>query len=300
MSNKKVSKSTMAMFLRTRCDKELYLSLHDKKTMGAAGLPQPVKRPGIGGLSSAGNEFEIERNDQLVRLFPNIIKSDKSSNKYKDLDLETILTGITIPPCIILQGKYSITTNKDLTLRNIGLSSTDVADVPEIADFIPDILVIRNPRDKDLEIQKDGSCKAVCYPDEKRFAIEIFDVKHTSEANPSYCSEIAMYALMLSNWLHHHPTFRDRFYVTTNSYLWTRLKQGDSQLDKLELACGSTTEQLLAALVADSEDANLRFYLAAVRQFFENVVKVIRIGDAEQGAWANLEWHVSGTCAACD
>lgn len=29
----KVSKTTLSMFLRTRCDKELFLSLHDKKHM---------------------------------------------------------------------------------------------------------------------------------------------------------------------------------------------------------------------------------------------------------------------------
>ena len=95
---KKISKSTLSMFLRTRCDKELYLSLHDRKTMGTAGLPEPVKRPGIGVLSVEGKEFEIERNDQLVRLFPNIAKYSKSSTSYNDVDLEPTLLGVTSPP----------------------------------------------------------------------------------------------------------------------------------------------------------------------------------------------------------
>jgi hypothetical protein len=297
---KKISKSTLSMFLRTRCDKELYLSLHDKKTMGTAGLPKPVKRPGIGVLSVEGREFEIERNDQLVRLFPNIAKYSKASKSYNEVDLASTLLGVIATPVIVLQGKFSIASHKAQTLQNIGLSPADIADVPDIGDFIPDIMVIREPRNGDLAIRTDGTREAICDLTETRLAIDIFDVKHTSEANPSYCAEIAMYALMLSNWVHHHSTLKYRFYVTMNAYLWTRFKQGDSELNRLEQAGGATTPQLLDALVADSEDANLRFYLAAVRRFFEDVVRVIRIGDAAPDAWVNLEWHVSSTCSSCD
>src|SRR5882724_7833057 len=98
---KKISKSTLSMFLRTRCDKELYLSLHDQKTMGTAGLPAPVKRPSIGVLSVEGKEFEIERNDQLVRIFPNIIKYSKGFKAYSDVDLEATLLGVIAPPVIV-------------------------------------------------------------------------------------------------------------------------------------------------------------------------------------------------------
>src|SRR6266853_1367553 len=297
---RKISKSTLSMFLRTRCDKELYLSLHDKQTMGTAGLPEPVKRPGIGTLSVEGKEFEIERNDQLVRLFPTITQYSKGAKSYNDVDLASLLLGIIAPPVIVLQGKFSITSHKAQTLQNIGLSPADIADVPDIADFIPDILVVRKPRDGDLAIRADGSREAIRAPVETRLALDIFDVKHTSEANPSYCAEIAMYALMLANWLDHHVALKDRFYVTMNAYLWTRFKQGDSALDRLEHAGGATTNQLLDALVVDSEDANLRFYLAAVRRFLEDVVRVIRIGDAAAGAWGNFEWHVSSTCSSCD
>src|SRR5688572_10370509 len=114
---KKISKSTLSMFLRTRCDKELYLSLHNRETMGAAGLPKPVKRPGIGVLSVEGKAFEIERNDQLVRLFPNIAKYSKASTSYDDVKLEPTLLGVIAPPVIVLQGKFSITSHKAQTLQ---------------------------------------------------------------------------------------------------------------------------------------------------------------------------------------
>ena len=297
---KKVSKNTLSMFLRTRCDKELYFSIHVKDAMAGAGLPVPVKRPGIGTLSVEGREFEIERNDQLVRLFPANIQYSKNAHSYNDIDLGTKLRALTSTPAIILQGKFSISAHKSPTFQNIGLSATDVAAVPDISDFIPDVLVVRKPMDGDLAIQPNGSRVLITAQNEVRSAIDIFDIKHTSESNPSYCAEIAMYALMMANWLHHDPTLRDRYYVTTNSFLWTRFKQGDSKLDQLEQAGGATTAQLIEALVADSENANLHFYLATVRRFFEDVVRVIRIGDAAPDAWRNLPWHVCSMCSGCD
>lgn len=297
---RKVSKSTLSMFLRTRCDKELFLSLHHKETMGTAGLPAPAKRPGIGVLAVLGKEFETERNDQLVRLFPSIIKFNKGSKSYSDIDLESSLLGVTSPPAILLQGKFSITTIKSQILQNIGLSVADISDVPDIADFIPDVLVVREPRDRDFAIRPDGSRELINNFSETRLAIDIIDVKHTSEANPSYCAEIALYALFLTNWLHHHPKFKDRYYVSTTAYLWTRFKQGDSELDRLEHTGGATIQLLLDALITDSEDASLRSYLPAVRRFFEDVVRVLRIGDASLEGWTDLEWHVRSTCVSCD
>ena len=154
---KKVSKNTLSMFLRTRCDKELYFSIHVKDAMAGAGLPVPVKRPGIGTLSVEGREFEIERNDQLVRLFPANIQYSKNAHSYNDIDLGTKLRTLTSTPAIILQGKFSISAHKSPTLQNIGLSATDVAAVPDISDFIPDVLVVRKPMDGDLAIQPNGS-----------------------------------------------------------------------------------------------------------------------------------------------
>lgn len=298
---KKVSKTTLSMFLRTRCDKELYLSLHDKKTMGGAGLPEPVKRPGIGLLSVQGKEFELDRNDQLVRLFGASTIYSKTGNSYNDIDLHSTLSKISTDPIIILQAKFSVANYKVRTLERIGLSSADAVAVPNIADFIPDVLIVRKAKPSDMEVRADGGRNLINHLTESRLGLEIFDIKHTSEANPSYCAEIALYALMLANWLLENPLLHSRFYVTSSAYLWTRLRQGDSQLDKAEAGGSATTpQQLLELLVNDSEDANLRFYLAAVRRFFEDVVRVSKIGDAAPAGWENLDWHVSGTCGSCD
>lgn len=58
------------MYLRTSCDRELFLSLHTDDELAGNGLPQPLKaRPGIGVLRDAGKEFEELRNTQLGQSF---------------------------------------------------------------------------------------------------------------------------------------------------------------------------------------------------------------------------------------
>jgi hypothetical protein len=296
----KVSKSTLSMFLRTRCDKELFLSLHEKTQMGAGGLPAPIKRPGIGILAVQGNEFEVERNDTLVRLFPTAIEYSKSGTTYNDVELFRTLTTLSTSPKLILQGKFSVAGRQASVLANIGLSSTDAAQVPHLADFIPDVIYVRPASQGEMEVRPDGSRTPVDAGTDARFGLAILDIKHTSEANPSYCSEIAMYAVMLANWLHTHPTLASRYFVSANAYLWTRYKQGDSKLEKLDRQGGASAVQLLEALVADSEDAQLRFYLAAIRRFFEDVARVVRLGRSRPDGWQDLDWHVANSCGSCD
>lgn len=157
----RVSKSTLSMFLRTKCDKELFLSLHDKKTMAAAGLPEPIKRPGIGLLAVEGAHFEIGRNDQLVRLFGGIISYSKTATQYGNIDLQAALSGVTSFPRLILQGHFSIAAQQPKVLSTIGVDATNIPWVPPIADFIPDILYIRDAQAGDQEVLPGGTRRAI-------------------------------------------------------------------------------------------------------------------------------------------
>lgn len=296
----RVSKSTLSMFLRTRCDKELFLSLHDKTRMAAAGLPEPIKRPGIGILAVQGKEFEVDRNDTLVRLFPGLVKYSSAGLTYNNVNLHAELTRLTDLRALILQGHFSVGAQQATVLANIGLLSNDAADVPPLADFIPDVVYVRPAIEGEMEVLPDGTRVAIEPLAEERLALSILDIKHTAEANPSYCSEIAMYALMLANWLALHPLLARRYYVSSSAYLWTRYKQGESELERLELAGGATAAQLLDALEHDSEDAQLRYYLTAVRGFFMDVVRVVRVGQARPDGWQDLDWHVANSCGSCD
>ena len=86
-------------------------------------------------------------------------------------------------------------------MSNIGLPQTDIGIIPPIDGLIPDIIVVRAPADGDEEIRSSGLRTAIDMTTEKRRALSIIDIKHTSQANPSYSAEVALYALFLANWI---------------------------------------------------------------------------------------------------
>lgn len=304
MTRKRISKSTLSMFLRTKCDRELYLSLHEDSELEANGMPVSLQaRPGIGVLQTAGRNFEDERNDQLIQAFGSlaIYQPDKVGTKPVKAPLTTLLGKVTVLPAILLQGKFDPSTFQYTVLTNIGLDAVQTAQVPPIAGLIPDIIVVRQAVVDDEEVGANGCRRPIDISTETRHALSIIDVKHTSEANPSYSAEVALYAIFLANWIA-DLGLQSKYFVTIRSYLWTRFKQGQSALDALMIgATTATPVQYLDALIADSEDANLRFYLPTVLHFFrEDLLRVITIGDASANGWQDLEWHVDGRCSSCD
>lgn len=293
------------MFLRTKCDRELYLSLHEDSELDAHRMPVPLQaRPGIGVLQTAGRDFEDERNDQLIRAFGALViyQPDRAgTNKPVKAPLASLLGKVSTLPSIILQAKFEPSSFQNGVMANIGLQPAQVSQVPPIAGLIPDIIVVRQATADDQEVCTNGSRQPIDLASETRRALSIIDVKHTSEANPSYSAEVALYAVFLANWIADQG-LQTRYFVTIRSYLWTRFKQGQSAFDGLiSGAALATPSQYLDALIADSEDANLRFYLPTVLRFFrEDLLRVITIGDSASSGWMNLEWHVDGRCSACD
>lgn len=304
MAVKRISKSILSMFLRTKCDRELFLSLHEESELAANNMPVPLQaRPGIGVLQGAGQDFELERNAELIKIFGAAVlyQPDKaSSSKPVKISLGKLLSRVTTTPSFLLQGKFEPSSFQADVLTNIGLSASQASIIPPIAGLIPDIIVVRRPSPGDEEINFDGSRKPIDATTESRLALSIIDIKHTSEANPSYCSEVALYALFLANWVRDQG-LSQRYFVTNKSYLWTRYKQGHSKLAELVVATAPTADQCLDALIADCEDANLRFYIPTVLHFFrQDLPRVIGVGDASADGWKKLDWHVDGRCSACD
>ena len=301
---KRIRKSVLSMYLRTKCDRELYLSLHEDKELEKHGLPVALQaRPGIGVLQTAGRDFEDDRNTLLISLFgpAAIWKPDsKAKTKPAQEDLGQLLNRVQTVPSIIFQGKFDPKPFQKSTFEQIGLNATQAATIPDLSGLIPDLVLVRHSIVDEYEVLADGERKAINSSD-SRLALSIFDIKHTSEANPSYCSEISLYALFLANWLKEN-NLDNRYYVASDCYLWTRLKLDQSKIDKLA-ASGSnySSEDVVRALIEDSENANLRFYLPTVLNFFrEDIPRVIAIGDQSPNGWQNLEWHVDQRCSACD
>ena len=303
-SKKRLSKSTLSMYLRTKCDRELYLSLHTESELKLHGMPVGLQaRPAMGVLQTAGIDFEDQRNSELIKVFGQsvVYLLDKTGKKPAPAPLSQLLTQVASTPAILLQAKFDPKHFQDIAMANIGLSIADIGLIPAIDGLIPDVIVVRKPVDGDEEILPTGMRAAINTKTECRLGLSIIDIKHTSEANPSYSAEVALYAFFLANWLVSNG-LQHQYVVLANCYLWTRFKQGHAKLDLLTTALTSVSSgQYLEALIEDSEDANLRFYLPTVMHFFrEDLIRVIKVGDAGPNGWQKLDWHVDGRCSSCD
>jgi hypothetical protein len=300
---KRIAKSTLSQYLRTKCDRQLFLSLHQPAVLQAGGLPEPMPaRPGVGVLQAEGKSFEEQRNDKLIAAFgASVIYAKGVNNQPKQEPLANLLKPVASSPSFLLQGKIEPGKFQTRILDNLGLPTASHKLVPPMDGLIPDIIIVRDARPDDEVVTPKGGRRALTVADAERRALVVIDVKHTSEANPSYSAEVALYAVMIANWLE-ETGFDEDYFVAVGCALWTRFKQGESAFDA---ACGKNPKppaaDLLAALMADSEDANLRFYLPTVLRFFrEDLPRVIATGDAEPDGWRGLEWHVDSRCSSCD
>jgi hypothetical protein len=253
-------------------------------------MPEPLQaRPGIGVLESAGREFEAEQNEKLFQAFQSaILCQPHQSGKIGKGDLGGFLSKITDTPSFILQASFSTTSFQLSMLGKLGVTQTDIQLIPDIGELIPDILLVNKPTQGDEQVCPDGSRMQIDHSHETRLGLTVIDIKHTSEANPSYSAEIALYAICLANWLE-FMGLNATYYVSAKSYLWTRFKQGHSDFEKaLSQTPLPTVDALVEALLADCEDANLRFYLPTVLHFFrEDIPRVIKRGDASPNGWAD-------------
>lgn len=301
MSKMRITKSTLSMFLRTKCDRSLYLSLHRDSDLKKSGMPVPLSaRPGIGVLKKIGIEFEEERNNKLIEIFDSLVVYEEDrNNKPTKHPLEKLISRVNHTPSLILQGQFDPAIFQTDLIKNIGIRDKKINEIPSIRKMIPDIIVIRNPIEGDEEIYPDGRRGVLDHEKESRQALSIIDVKHTSSANPSYCSEIALYALLLANWIKKIGLDK-KYFVSTKSYLWTLKKRENSNLESLiSENCNAESHEKLNAMISDCEDASLRFYLPTVLNFFrEDIPRVIETA-LTQG-WQSLDWHVDSRCSACD
>ncbi len=259
-------------------------------------------RPGVGVLQSEGKTFEEQRNDKLISAFgADVIYAKGAGGLPKQEPLATLLTSAAASPSFLLQGKIEPRKFQARILCNLGLPPAQHNLIPPMDGLIPDIVIVRDPRVDDEAVTPKGGRRALTAADGKRRALVVIDVKHTSEANPSYSAEVALYAVMIANWLEETGQAKD-YFVAVGCSLWTRFKEGESAFNAASAKNPKPhANELLAALMADCEDANLRFYLPTVLRFFrEDLPRVATIGDAKADGWRGLEWHVDSRCSSCD
>jgi hypothetical protein len=293
---RKLSKSILSSYLRTKCDKSLFLSLHADKILKVKGLPEPLDpRPSIGILKVFGIKFEESRNELLKRAFNHNVL-EKGVKTIASSDLLELLKNVSSVPSIILQGEITPENFRNQILQNLGLDSVTIDIIPELAGMIPDIIIVKNKLDSDEEVLPDGTRKPFDTSDNRR-TLSIVDIKHTSQSNPSYAAEVVLYTLILSNWVVANG-LETSYAVTASPMLWTRSSVEDSALVDFLNKGVSSADNLLEALIKDCEKIPYKFYIQTIRRFFaEDIPRVIKIGEVD---WTNLDWHVRGSCSSCD
>lgn len=300
LPSRRVSKSKFSMYLRTNCDRELYLSLFSNKPadLAAAGIPVPLKsRPGVQLVTNSGRDFEYEQFDILINALPNNVFH--KSNGRAEVDLAVALKSVK-DTLLILQPALEAEKFRDFALPNFGVSKAGMTFIPELAGLRPDIVLADPPRLGDHEILPDGSRRALAEGD-KRYGLCVIDLKNITEANASYSAEVCLYSMFLSNWLHSHgKEFLSRFFVSDRIYLWrhVELPNFGTVMGKKE---GGEHKNRLKALMVDLEDGRVPYlvYMPSVRKFFsEDLPRVVEIGDGS--GWDAVPYHVNPKCGSCD
>jgi hypothetical protein len=295
-----LSKSKLSTYLRTQCDRHLYLSLfsNDADALEAAGVPIPLKtRPSVQLVTASGRAFEIEQFDILKNALPqNVILNAN----YSPIDLLVALTNPIRDTQFILQPEIEPENFRSTALTNLGLSHHEQSLIPPLSGLRPDVIIVRPASEDDYEILPDGSRRRI-NTSEIRLALCVVDLKNVTEANASYAAEVCLYAYFLVNWLHTiGASVKDRYYVADQIFLWKHIEMLNFR-SALGASSSANPQARINALLEDLKEGLVDFliYMPSVRKFFkEDLPRVITKGDTE--GWDKVEYHVSSKCGACD
>ncbi len=295
LPKRRISKSKFSMYLRTLCDRELYLSLfsNNREVLSKAGIPAPLKtRPGVQLITASGQKFEGEQFDILISALPNNITHNNNGRGY--INLFDTLAQIS-EPNLILQPEIEPEKFREFALTNIGVSSDNLPIIPQLSDLRPDIVFADYRQECEYEILPDGRRKKL-HSDDQRMALCVIDLKNITEANASYSAEVCLYAIFLSNWLHSiAKKYTGKFFISDRVYLWRHMEM--PQFTKIMgIKAGGDHSKRLSALRSDLNDGlvNYLIYMPSVRKFFtEDLPKVLAQGD--DGGWASVGYHVNSS-----
>ena len=288
------------MCLRTKCDRELYLSLfsNQPKNLAAAGIPLPLKsRPGVQLITVSGRKFEYEQYDLLVSSIPKFVVH--KSNGRTSVDPSEALDGLEAP-ALILQPQIEPEEVRVLAFGNINVSAESQTYIPKLSGLRPDVLLVGRAGTAEWEILPDGSRRRIKVSDE-RLPISVIDLKNITEANASYSAEVCLYAFFLANWLvAEGSSLAEQYFVSDRVYLWRHVVM--PKFTKImSTKAGGKEPKRFAALLEDLEDGlvNYLVFMPSVRKFFvEDVPRVVQKGDSE--GWNSVEYHVNPRCGSCD
>ena len=289
----RLGKNVLTQYLRTCCDRQLFLSLHEPQELDREGLPVPLEaRPQVQILRDEGKAWEQAKCEDLVKAFPNNVLGNRAvDGKFNKARLAAFMSRAPHAPTFMLQVEFRV--RKETLLAGLGMTDDEVAEIPPLSSFIPDIILVRERNSSDEEVLPSGQRRPLSCRD-TRFALQISDIKHTGEANSSYSSEVALYSFALSSWLDRN-NLNDRYFVTTLASLWTRANSVSSLIRLLAENPTASLDERLSAYQADLEEVVYSVFFQSIKKFFTNDLRRVL-----RSPFPDLEWHVDGRCSGCD
>ena len=300
----RLSKSVIANFLRSGCDRRLRLDLspdnkdHRHERL-AEHMPPRVVRPGLAALSQAGRDWEQEKTNDLLRTFGKArVRGDgrrqpDGTTKYRASALGPLLE-VATAKTFLIQPQYGIGPGFKQALGIATLSSTYGL---RYSGLVPDIIQVLDSRAAEREVLPDGTTRSIS-PDDDRLPLRVVDIKLTAEASVPYFGELTYYSMALSGWLE-DKSFSTRFLVGSDPAVWpgSHIASSIVTLQRARQKAGDTPtlQELLKALEEDLEPAEWSVFAPRIRRFFSE-----DLGRVLSTSWTNLDWHVDNRCIGCE
>ena len=301
-----VSKGHLSRFLGTRCERSLYLSLHDRTECEARGLPEPLSaRPEVRHLHAAGIELENACFRRLRNAFPGLCVGAEpepdEGGTVASVPLHTALMNLQDGAAVVIQPEFHLEDDRVRFLTSLGVTERDLRRIPPLASQIPDIVgvdigAIGRDGGPVFAVTPEGDRVPVGARDTRRRLV-VIDIKHAREASTGYESEVAFYAVALSGWLRARG-LDDHYLVSSAICLWTGGGIAKGEFATAAHDKDATTEQRLDALRSELSPINTPIYLQAIRRFLgEQLPDILARGEDD---FDSLEWHVGSRCGTCD
>ena len=316
----RLAKKTLSQFVLSGCMRRLRFSLYPavKKSPSSEertrqDMPDPMKpRPGFGHLTKEGRLWEQSVYKSLVETFGdeevvvggNPTPEDLESGRcFRQLDLEKKIADLR-PGQFVIEAEYDIPDgfikrfNLDELAADILVPRGDTLDTARVR---PDLITVTTRSENGPWFQLTGQGRRMEVPcDDTRFGLRVIDIKLTAEPSPAYFAEIALYSMVLADWLEDNG-FSDRFFVDASGAVWPGKHVGSSlaQLEKHLKQVENrrpTRAEAESAVEEDLEVLPNDIFTARVRRFLiEDLRDALKPLD-----WRTLDWHVSNRCIGCD
>ena len=292
----KLGKNDIALTAKFDCDRFLRFRLanqvelndfertHNKKLRDYSNAAKA--RPGIELVQNAGNRWEIDKYEDLIRVagedqvvFEREDALDEILQRTKFREVENLFEVLNQddPPLAVIEGSFEIPTSITPSLQEAydryGLKRVRAR---------PDILWIRP-----IPNARAGG---------PYFDIHIIDVKMAAKPSIRHYVEVTFYALALEEAIKLNSDLNARYRVHPQGFVWPGTHDATDFLNRFQEAqARGDTDAVTVALEATLERVPYETYHAHVIDFFENRLLTVLSQPLTQ-----TNWHVSISCQLCD